>query len=193
MPEESRPPQPSSWTATFACLRADRRRIVQLLSGPGNVVGGAWLHPSFICVVLYRISHHFHLKGHSLLARLVGQANTFITGADISPAMDAGEGLVIVNPAGTALYGKAGRNLTVMPCAGVGGELAGRADDIGGGPGFPVIGDDVVLEPHVGVLGPCRIGDRARILSGTAIFHDVPADGVAEGPPPRFRHRKDAT
>ncbi|MGH7669592.1 MAG: hypothetical protein ACRENQ_08850 [Gemmatimonadaceae bacterium] len=126
-----------------------------------------------------------------LLARLVGQTNTFVTGADISSATDVGEGLVIVSPAGTALYGKAGRNLTVMPCAGFGGELAGRNDDIGGGPGFPVLGDDVVLEPHVGILGPCRIGDRARITAGTAIFHDVPPDAVAEGPRPRFRHRED--
>jgi serine O-acetyltransferase len=188
-----RAPQPGPWRTTLACLSADRRRIVQLLSGQGNVVGGAWLHPSFVCVVLYRLAHYFHVKGHSLAARLLGQMNSFVTGADIPPATDAGEGLVIVSPAGTALYGKAGRNLTVMPCAGIGGELAGRREDIGGGPGFPVLGDDVVLEPHVGILGPCRVGDRARITAGTAIFSDVPPDTVAEGPRPRFRHRTDAT
>src|SRR4029077_5620182 len=124
------------WKTTISRLKADRHRLPLLLSDWHEEVG-VYLHPSFICVVLYRISHHFFQTGHSVLARLIGHFNELLTGADISPASDIDEGLVVLTPPGTALYGKAGRNLTVMPCAGIGGEI-GRRDDVGGGPGLPV-------------------------------------------------------
>lgn len=178
------------WKTTRLHLRQDRERLARVLADRDGVAHGTWLHPSFLCVVLYRVARCLHVKGHTFLARLFGQVNTLLTGADISPASDIGGGLVVVSPAGAALFGKAGRNLTVMPGAGIGGEL-GRREDVGGGPGLPVLGDDVVLEAHVGVLGPCRIGDRARIVGGTLVLRDVPADTVVEGPRPRFRARRD--
>ncbi|HVZ19020.1 MAG TPA: hypothetical protein VG897_18025 [Terriglobales bacterium] len=165
-------------------MRADRRRLQRLLSSDGRVPR-ILLHPSLICVVLYRISHQFSGAGHTLLARFIAHFNQFLTGADISPATDIDEGLVILTPPGTALFGKAGRNLTVMPCSGLGGEI-GRVEDIGAGPGLPVLGDDVILEPHCGVLGPARVGSRVRICAGVLVTRDVPDDSVAEGPPPRL-------
>ena len=39
---------------------------------------------------------------------------------------------------------------------------------IGGGPGLCVIGDDVILEPHCGILGPVRVGHRVTIGAGIA-------------------------
>jgi serine O-acetyltransferase len=171
-----------------ARLRVDRLRLVQSLAyeRPG---WGIYLHPSLICVFLYRMSHHFHSGGHTLVARVIAHLNQFLTGADISPASELDEGLVIFTPPGTAIFGKAGRNLTVMPCSGLGGEI-GRRDDIGAGPGLPVLGNDVILEPHCGVLGPARIGSRVRICAGVLVTRDVPDDSVAEGPRPRFMVRQ---
>ena len=185
--------QSASLKTTLAQLRRDRERLVTLLSKreDGVAVWGTF-HPSFICVVLYRVSRYFHLKGHPLLARLAGHLNTFLTGADISPAADIAEGLVVMHPSGTGIYGKAGRNLTVMPCSGLGGEM-GRHEDVGGGPGLPVVGDDVVLGPHGAVLGPCRVGDRVRIAGGVPVTRDVPDDTIVEGPRARFRRRSDVS
>jgi serine O-acetyltransferase len=173
-----------SFRTTIACLKADKRRLVSLHGGTGIS-----FHPSFICVTLHRVSHHFFQSGHTLLARLVGQLNEMLTGADVSPAAEFGEGLVILTPPGIALSGKAGRNLTVMPCAGLGGEL-GRTEDVGGGPGLPVLGDDVVLEPHGGALGPVRIGSRVRVGAGVLVTTDVPDDSIVEGPRPRVMAQK---
>src|SRR5438105_5363064 len=108
------------------------------------------MHPSFLCVLFYRLSNHFFRAGNKRIARVFWHLNMLITGADISPPVDLGGGLVIMTPAGTAIMGNAGRNLTVMACAGLGGEI-GRHEDIGAGPGLPVLGDDVILEPHCGV------------------------------------------
>lgn len=150
----------------------------------------AHFHPSFVCVFLYRISNHLYRAGHRLLARLVWHLNTLLTGADISEPANLREGLVILSPPGVAVMGTAGRNLTIVACAGLGGEI-GRLEDVGAGPGLPVVGDDVTLEPHTGILGPVRIGSRVRVKAGFTAVVDVPDDAVVEGARPRLIRRQD--
>jgi serine O-acetyltransferase len=116
--------------------------------------------------------------------------NTLLTGADISEPADLGEGLVIVSPPGTTIMGTAGRNLTVMPCAGMGGEV-GRRKNVGAGPGLPLLGDDVILEPHTAVLGPVRIGHFVRVPAGIVLTTDVPDGSEIERPRLRLRRRRD--
>jgi serine O-acetyltransferase len=176
-----------SWKTVASRLRADHDRLALLLAWQDR--GSFYLHPSFVSVVLYRVSRRFFENGHTFVARLVGHFNELLTGADISPASDVGEGFVILTPPGAAIYGKAGRNLTLMPCAGIGGEV-GRREDIGGGPGHPVVGDDVILEPHSGILGPVRVGNRVRVGAAVMVSRDVPDDTYVEGPAPRFLRQR---
>jgi serine O-acetyltransferase len=180
-----------SWKQTFSRIRADYRRLISLhetLRGRQPVA--AALHPSFIAVFLYRVSTHFFRAGHPYIARFWWHMNHQLTGADIPEQADFGEGLVLVNPAGMSIMGKSGRNLTLMPLSGIGSEL-GRREDVGFGPGHPVLGDDVVLEPFCGVLGPVRIGDRVTIRAATAVVRDVPDDTVIGVPEPKVLSRRD--
>jgi serine O-acetyltransferase len=184
-------PGPLPWSVTRARLRADRARLSGLLeAAQGAPPRFVSLHPSFVCVLLHRLSHHHFRAGRRHLARLFWHANVVITGADISPPADLGEGLVVMSPPGTAVSGKAGRNLTLMPLAGLGGEV-GRRDDVGAGPGLPVLGDDVVMEPNCGVLGPVRVGSRVRIGAAVAVTQDVPDDTIAAAHRPRLVRRRD--
>jgi serine O-acetyltransferase len=184
-------PERLTWRETRSRIRADRQRLLSLWAARGHVSqGGAWSHPSFICVALYRLSNHLVHRGHHLLARLAWQVNVWLTGADISQYSEIGAGFVVLSPAGTAVMGRAGRNFTLMPCAGIGGEV-GREEDIGAGPGLPILGDDVVMEPHTGVLGPVRVGNRVRIAAGSVVTRNVPDDGVVTLPSPRFLHRSE--
>jgi serine O-acetyltransferase len=172
-------------------LREDHRRLLPYIAAfPENAPTHAYTHPSFLCVVLYRVSTYFFRRGHRHVARIFWHLNSALTGADISPPADLGPGLVILNPAGVSIMGKAGRNFTVMPCSGLGGEL-GRREDIGGGPGLSVVGDDVTLEPFSGVLGPFRIGDRVRVPSGIVVIQDLPDDCELVGPAVRILRRRD--
>ena len=176
-----------TWKDTLARLRTDHERLLSILAAgrPDDPPRRAYLRASFVCVLLYRVSNYFYRKNHRLAARFFWHLNLVMTGADISEPADIGEGLVIFNPPGVAIMGTAGRNLTVMPCAGLGAEL-GRYEDIGAGPGFCLIGDDVVLEPHSGILGPVRAGNRVRVGAGIALTRDVPDDTIVAGPRPRF-------
>ncbi len=182
---------PLTWPQTFARLRADRKRLAEILDdGEGNPPPFLSLHPSFLCVFLYRISHHFHRAGHKYIARLFWHCNTLLTGADISPPADLGEGLVILNPPGTSIMAQVGRNCTMMPLSGLGSEL-GRREDIGAGPGLAVVGDDVLIEPCAGALGPIHIGNRVRIGALTVVVKDLPDDAVVESAHARFLKRRD--
>lgn len=170
-----------TWQQTRTRVRADRDRLRQL-SAPALDGAGVYLQPAFVCVLLHRLSHHCHRRGHRRLARLWWHLNTFLTGADISTPADLGPGLLIQHPMGVSISGCAGRNLTVMACSGLGSEL-GRREDVGAGPGLPVLGDDVWIEPHSGVMGPVRIGHRVRIGAGMPVAQDV-ADDMELLPPP---------
>ncbi|MDO9091238.1 MAG: hypothetical protein Q8R98_22305, partial [Rubrivivax sp.] len=177
-------PTPWTWAQTRERLRADRERLRQVAE-PALQGGSVYLQPAFICVLLHRLSHHCHRRGHRRLARLWWHLNTFATGADISAPADLGPGLLIQHPMGVSIAGRAGRNLTVMACSGLGSEL-GRREDVGAGPGLPLLGDDVWIEPHSGVMGPVRVGHRVRIGAGMPVAQDVADDTELQSPPPRI-------
>ena len=153
-------------------MGADRRRLEQVLRERGLAPGGVMWSPSFACVVLYRISHYLFANGRTIAARLVWQLNLFATGADISPMCRLGDGLVVIHPVAVVLVGSAGRCLTVEGHGGLGGGLA--MDDIGAGPGLPLLGDEVHLGRGASVLGPVRIGDHVIVGPGCTVVRDLP-------------------
>ena len=168
-----------TWRETRRRLAEDRRRIRPVLAS-GAAKGPLFLilYPAYLCVLLHRISHYWWRRGMGKPGRLFYQLNLLITGADIDPHCDLGGGLLIRNPTGVVLSGKAGRNLTVASTGGF-GYLA-KEKDVGAGPGLPVLGDDVSVGPTAGVLGPVRIGDHVRIRTGCIVTRDVPAGAVVE-------------
>ncbi len=174
---------PLTWQETRRRMQADDVRVRELLGRwPGGVTR---FHPALQCACLYRIANHFARRGHRFTARFFWHLNFLVTGADVSEYADLDEGLALLAPLGTVIAGKAGRNLTMLACAGIGGEV-GRFENIGAGLGLAVLGDDVTIEAHAGVLGPVRIGDRVRIPAGVVVTRDIPADGIVQGPPMRI-------
>lgn len=169
---------------TRALLRADRQQLLSLMTGADQ----ARIARSWRAVWFYRWSQYHYGRGRRNIGRLFWHANLFLTGADVSPVSDFGPGLVIVSPQGVTLFVVAGTNLTVHAQTAVGG---GRSNaDIGAGPGRPLLGDHVVLEHGAVVLGPVKIGDRARIGAGCVVMTDVAPDTTLEVAPPEFAQRK---
>jgi len=157
---------------TLHRIDIDRERLLQCYEERGIPIRSVALSPSFVCVVLYRISRFFYVKGWGLMARLVWQLNMLFTGADISPICDLGEGLLVVHPVAVTIVGSAGCRLTVEGLGGMGGGLS--MDDIGAGPGLPLLGDDVQMARGAMVLGPIRVGNSVRIGPGCTVVRDLP-------------------
>jgi serine O-acetyltransferase len=174
-----------TWAETRRRMREDRERLRAFLDPqPGRRPIWLVLNPSYMCVALQRISHFLFSRGHRIPGRFVWHVNLLLTGADMPPNSDIGGGLVVDHPIGAGVIGKIGRNCTLRAAAGVGGGAA-AADDIGGGPGLPVIGDDVELGAGALIVGPIRLGHRVRVGPRCLVTRSVPDDGVVEAAEPR--------
>jgi serine O-acetyltransferase len=169
-----------TWAETRRRLREDRERLKAFLDPqPGRRPVLLLLTPSYVCVALQRVSHFLFVRGHRVPARLVWHVNLLLTGADMPPTSDIGGGFVVDHPIGAGVIGKIGRNCTLRVAAGVGGGGAAQ-DDIGGGPGLPVIGDDVELGAGALIVGPIHIGNRARVGPRCLVTRSVPEDSVVQ-------------
>lgn len=176
-----------TWKETRRRLKADKAAFNRYLgfetaSRPGIPL----FHPSYQCVFLYRMSRICFVGGHIYLARFFWHLNLLLTGADIPPISDIGEGFCVVHTAGCILVGKVGKNLLLHGVCGMGG---GRSDvDIGAGPGLPIVGDDVEIEFGGGILGGVRVGNGVRIGHRALVTRDV-SDGMDVSYAPALRRR----
>lgn len=171
---------------TRARLARDRERLESCLAERAIATRCVGCLPAWTSVVLYRYSHWLFARGWRVASRLLWQLNLWITGADISPMADLGPGLVILHPFAVTITGNAGRDFFVEGWGGLGGGMA--MDDVGAGPGVPILGDGVRLDRGAMVLGPVRIGHRVRIGPGCTVVRDVEDDHDVAPLPVRVRH-----
>lgn len=174
---------------TCARLAADRARLRAWLR-QHHESEPRWLllESRYLCVWLQRWSHWLHRHDRRGLARLLYHINLMLTGADLPPNSDIGGGWLVTAPVAVTVCGNAGRNFTIGALAGLGGEF-GSSADIGAGPGLPVLGDDVTIGTHAGVLGPLRIGSHVTIAAGCVVRKDVPDHTTVEAAAVRVRAR----
>lgn len=145
------------------------------------------LMPNVLAVRLYRISRYFYLNGHGSLAALVGLVNLYITRTELPPFSSIGPGMLIGHATAVTVIGKVGKNFTAYGVCGVG---SGYGDeDIGGGPGCPVIGDNVSCAHLSMAQGPIRVGDNVRFGPGAHVTRDVPANSIVISPPSRITRK----
>lgn len=171
---EPRPPLRRS--DVRALLQADQARMLAHF-GSRQAHGYA---TAMRAIRLYRWCHYFNQRGWRTLARLFWHLNLVTTGADLTPITEIGPGLVIDQPLGLTVFGRAGSNLTLAGHNVIGGSPSRR--DAGAGVGRPWIGDDVTLGFGAMVLGPVRIEDRAELMPGAVVMTDVPQEGVVPQP-----------
>jgi len=81
-------------------------------------------------------------------------------------------------------------NIKIHPATVIGDRVGIMQDvTLGTSPernGAPIIGNDVFIGAGAKVLGPVRIGDRARIAANSLVVSDVPPDTTAIGVPARI-------
>jgi serine O-acetyltransferase len=136
----------------------------------------------FLATFLYRASAR---AGSSVpvLGSVLKQINHAITGADIAWSARIGPGLVLWHPTGVVIGPRVvvGRDARVQQ-----GITLGAARSRTGQDGDPVLGDGVYVGAGARVLGPVRVGDRARIGANAVVLSDVPDGASAVGVPARI-------
>ena len=143
------------------------------------------LYSGLHALMLYRLSHALHRSGHYFAARLVSQSGRFLTGIEIHPGAEIGEGLFIDHGSGVVIGETAiiGDNCTLYQ----GVTLGGTGKDTG--KRHPTLGDGVMVGAGAKLLGNFTVGDGAKIAAGAVVLGDVPAEATAVGIPARVVRR----
>ena len=131
---------------------------------------------SFAVMVMTRVresARRWHIPGVNRALRL---SQIALYGVEVGKDVDLGAGVYLVHTVGTVIGGDArlGARVRLM-----GNNTIGTAKENG----YPVIEDDVLIGCGARILGPVKIGARARIGANAVVLSDVPADSVAVGAP----------
>lgn len=134
----------------------------------------------------HRIAHWFWKMQLKLMARCISQLNRFLTGIEIHPAAQIGEGLFIDHGMGIVIGETTviKKDVTVYHGVTLGGVSNKK------GKRHPTLEEGVVVGAGAQVLGAIIIGECSRIGANAVVVEDVPPDSVVVGVPGRVVEHK---
>ena len=142
----------------------------------------ALLYSGVHAIVFHRIGHIILKVRVPFLPRLLSQIARFLTGIEIHPAAQIGEGLFIDHGMGVVIgeTSVVGNNVTLYQGVTLGGTGKEK------GKRHPNIGDNVVVGTGAKILGNITIGDNSYIGANAVVLRDVPANSTVVGVPGRI-------
>ena len=169
----------------FKNLRYDLKSIKERDPAARNCVEIFLLYSGFHALIYYRIAHFFYKHKMKFIARWISQTGRFFTGVEIHPGAKIGRGLLIDHGSGVVIgeTAEVGDNCTIYQ----GVTLGGTGKDTG--KRHPTLGNGVLVGAGAKVLGPFKVGDRAKIAAGSIVLSEIPPDCTAVGSPARVVRR----
>src|SRR6266516_910856 len=135
--------------------------------------------PGIHALLAHRVAHALAGAGIPLLPRSISMLARAITGIEIHPAAQVGEGLFIDHGMGVVVGETAdiGDNVTLYQGVTLGGT--GFAT----GKRHPTVQDNVTIGSGAKLLGPITIGHGAKIGANSVVITDVPPNCTVVGNP----------
>lgn len=127
----------------------------------------------------HRLAHWLLNKGQRDFAMMMQSAISERFQVDINPAVKLGRGIFLDHATSVVIGQTAviGDNVSILQGVTLGGT--GKT----GGDRHPKIGNGVLIGAGAKVLGNIKIGDCARIASGSVVLKEVPAETTVAGVP----------
>lgn len=156
-----------------ACLDRDpaaRSRIEVCLTYPG-----------FHARLFHRLAHTLWNRGIPLLPRVISHIGRGLTGIEIHPGAQIGEGLFIDHGMGVVIGETTiiGDDCTLYQGVTLGGVSRKRIKR------HPTLGNRVIIGSGAQLLGSIEIGDDVKVGAGSVVVQPVPAYATVVGVPGR--------
>ncbi len=135
--------------------------------------------PGVHALLTHRVAHALHEVGVPFVPRAMSMAARSLTGIEIHPAAEIGDGFFVDHGMGVVVGETAeiGDNVTLYQGVTLGGT--GFAT----GKRHPTVEDNVTIGSGAKLLGPITIGHGAKIGANTVVIHDVPPNSTVVGNP----------
>lgn len=159
--------------------RDEVNTVLERDPAPKSYKEALFFSPGLHAILLHRISHRQYLKGHFMWARAINYFARWLTGADIHPGAQIGNGFFIDHATGVVIGETSiiGDNVSVFQGVTLGGVSASH------GKRHPTVGNNVDIGAHATILGDITIGDNVRIGAGSVVVKDVPPNCTVVGIP----------
>lgn len=166
----------------FKTVRDDISAIFERDPAAQNIVEVLLCYSGLHAIMLHRLAHWFYDKNFKTIARVISQANRFLTGIEIHPGAIIGRSLVIDHGSGVVIgeTTEIGDNVTIYQGVTLGGTGKEK------GKRHPTIGNNVLISAGAKVLGSIRIGDNVKVGAGSVVLHSVPDNCTVVGVPGRI-------
>lgn len=156
-------------------IRAARQRDPAAVSTLEVVLA----YPGFHARQIHRLAHTLYRARVPLIPRLISHIGRFLTGIEIHPGAEIGEGLFIDHGMGVVIGETAviGDDCHLFQGVTLGGTSQKRVKR------HPTLGNGVVVGAGASLIGAITIGDNARIGAGSVVVTNVPANATVVGVP----------
>ena len=137
----------------------------------------AW--PGVHALLAHRVAHALRSAGLPVAPRVLAYVSRSVTGIEIHPRAQIGDGLFIDHGMGVVIGETAeiGENVTIYQGVTLGGT--GFAT----GKRHPTVEANVTIGSGAKLLGPITIGHGAKIGANAVVIHDVPPHATVVGNP----------
>jgi len=172
----------SSEPALVETAEADLRAVFERDPACKGYVQPFLFFKGFQALQTQRVAHWLWKQGRETLAFYLQSRSSEIFQVDIHPATVIGKGVFIDHGTGIVIGETAviGDDVSMLQGVTLGGTGAERGDR------HPKIGKGVLLGAGAKVLGNIRVGDYAKVASGSVVLKPVPAHCTAAGVPARL-------
>ena len=170
----------------FERMRKDVQAVFKRDPAARNLCEVIFCYPGLHAIWLYRLAHFLWVREFISLARFISHISRFLTGIEIHPGAKIGKRFFIDHGMGVVIgeTSEIGDDVLIYQGVVLGGTTRERKKR------HPTVGNYVVIGAGATILGPVKIGDGARIGSGSVVVKSVPAGATVVGIPGRVMERK---
>lgn len=167
--------------ARMRCYRRDVEAVLEHDPAARTRLEVVLTYPGLHALWMHRSAHDLWTRERKLAARLLSHANRFVTGVEIHPGAEIGQGVFIDHGMGVVIgeTARVGDGCILYKGVVLGGTQTDRVQR------HPQLGERVVVGSNACILGNITVGDGARIGSGSVVIRPVPENATVVGVPGR--------